>query len=423
MPSGPHETLTAMFRHRPAPAAELLDTWVRRAVTVESAEQLFDRRAASGGTAVAQRARSSGMAMRSVTVLLVAVLVLVGCGPPSTTAGCSAPPDVGSVPGWVGYLAAHRDDVAFVVDDGRGTRLEHRADEVQPMASASKSLNLAAYARAVALGAVRPDEPVRVGDWERWEVAKPTETSHAKALDSLGIPRNGNLARDPDRTVTIDQVANQISIWSDDAGPDYLRARLGDQALLDTARAVGWTDPELISTTGFVVSFFTPELVPPATDRPARRAAEWELARRYAYDPAFRADADSRPAPQGAEASWADGGPGGTARQLEALWSAVGHGTFPGSDRARALAEQDPDPGPGILGLGVKGGSLAGVLTRGLELRRDDGTVATAVLLVRRMSEEDTRRVTASSQAFDDALVAFVEDPAVTSALRCHFAK
>ncbi|MCD2192037.1 class A beta-lactamase-related serine hydrolase [Actinomycetospora endophytica] len=353
---------------------------------------------------------------------MTAVLLLAATGCAAPTLGrCAAPPapDVGTTAGWVGYLAAHRDDVAFVIDDGRGTRLEHRADTVVPMASASKALNLAAYARAVALGVVRPDEPVRLGDWERWEVYNPTETAHARALDHLGIPRAGNRATDPDRIVTIEQLATEISIWSDDAGPDYLRARLGDQALLDTAHDVGWADPELISTTGFLVSLFTPELVPPATDRPARRAAEWALAQRYATDPAFRADADTRNVAPAVEARWADGGPGGTARQLQALWSAVGRGSFPGADRARALAEQDPDPGPGITALGAKGGSLTGVLTRGIELRRDDGTVATAVLLVRHMSELDTRRVDESSQAFNDVLVASVQSPEVTAALRC----
>jgi predicted small lipoprotein YifL len=361
-------------------------------------------------------------ARRTVARVLVATILVAvtGCGAAGPER-CPAPPDadVGTVDGWVGYLTDHPGDVAFVVDDGRGTRLEHRADAVGPMASASKALNLAAYARAVALGVLRPDEPVRVGDWERWEVFNPGETAHARALDSLGIPRAGNRALDPGRTVTIEQLATTISVWSDDAGPDYLRARLGDRALLDTARDVGWTDPELISTTGFLVSLFTPELVPPATDRPARRAAEWALAHRYATDPAFRADADTRSVPPAVEAGWADGGPGGSARQLAALWSAVGHGTFPGADRARALAEQDPHPGPGIVGLGAKGGSLAGVLTRGIELRRADGSVATAVLLVRHLSEPDTRRVGESSQGFDDFLVASVQDPAVTTALRC----
>lgn len=128
--------------------------------------------------------------MSTLRCLLMATVLVVVTGCASAAPGTCAPPpaaDVGSIEGWVGYVAAHREDVAFVVDDGRGTRLEHRTDAVHPMASASKALNLAAYARAVALGAVRPDELVQLGDWEHWEVANPSETSHAKALDHLGI--------------------------------------------------------------------------------------------------------------------------------------------------------------------------------------------------------------------------------------------
>ncbi|MHA6619605.1 serine hydrolase [Pseudonocardia sp. DLS-67] len=322
--------------------------------------------------------------------------------------------------GWVGYLAAHPADVALVVDDGRGTRVEHRPHEVQPMASASKALNMVAYARAVATGAVSPDEPVRVGDWERWAVVGGGEDAHTRALDNLGIARDGTHARDPDRTVTLDQLANQMIIWSDNAAPDYLRDRLGDQALVDAAESVGWDDPELPSTTGLIASFFAPELLPASTDRAARRTAEWQIARRYAYDPGFRADLDSRPVPAGAdEPEFVDGGPGGTAAQLASLWSAVGHGTFPGADIARRIAEQDPDPGPGLLGVGVKGGSSPGVLARGTEIRRDDGTVGVAVLLVRRMSPDDTATITRSSQAFNDFLTAAVQDRSTLEALRC----
>jgi hypothetical protein len=87
-----------------------------------------------------------------------------------------------------------------------------------------------------------------------------------------------------------------------------------------------------------------PELLPASTDRPARRSTEWQIARRYAYDPEFRADLDSRPVPEGAdEPQHVDGGPGGTAAQLASLWSAIGHGTFPGADVARRIAEQDSD--------------------------------------------------------------------------------
>lgn len=329
-------------------------------------------------------------------------------------------PNVESVDGWLGYVAAHPEDVALVADDGRGTRLTHRSDTVQPMASASKALNMVAYARAVARGVVSPDEPVRVGDWERWAVLGGGEQAHANALDYLGIARQGFRARDPNQTVTLDQLVNQMMIWSDNAAPDYLRKRLGDQALIDAAQAVGWSDPELPSTTGTIALFFAPELMPTSDDRAARRAVEWQVARRYAYDPAFRADLDSRPVPTDAnEPAFVDGGPGGTAAQLVALWTAVGRGTFEGAEIARRIAEQDPDPGPGLIGVGVKGGSTPGVLARGTEVRRDDGTVGVAVLLVRRMSPDDTAAINRSSQAFSDFVLAMAQDPSLLTQLRC----
>ncbi|MDL5159339.1 serine hydrolase [Actinomycetospora termitidis] len=359
--------------------------------------------------------------MTTALGLRLAVVVLLFL----TAAGCAGrapdpcpPPDVGTVPGWAGHLRAHPDDVAYLFDDGRGRRVEHRADAVQAMASAGKVLLIVAYAREVALGHVRADEPVAVGAWERWLVAG-NEEAHARALDGLGITRTGTRAADPGRTVTLDQIANQVSIWSDDAGPDLLRARLGDAAVRDAGRAVGWTDPELPSTTGFLVSLYTPELVPPATDRPARRTAEWELARRYATDPAFRADVDTRPAPGVPESVWADGGPGGTARQLAALWTAIGHATFPGADRARAITEQGPSTVPGLIARGVKGGLLSGIVTRGTEIRRDDGTVAVGVLLVRGLDAADTQRLVADSRAFDDAVAGLADDPAVLTAGPC----
>jgi hypothetical protein len=251
---------------------------------------------------ITPRARNANPVDR-VGVLALALLLLVpGCGAAAVRVGadCDIPTsDVGSVPGGIGY-GSEPNDVALFVDDGHGNRVEHRADEIHPMVSASKVLNLVAYAHAVRLGRVDPGEPVRVGDWERWSVLG-SEQAHAQALDALGIPRTGGRAADPNRMVTVDQIANQMIIWSDNAAPDFLRARLGDQAVLDAARVVGWNDPELPSTTGFLVSFFTPELLPPAEDRTARRSTEWELARRYANDPAFRADVDNRPAPAGKE--------------------------------------------------------------------------------------------------------------------------
>ena len=369
--------------------------------------------------------RNGSRRLGSVAVLpVVCVMLIAGCSDASTSSSGGPCPtvesNVESVDGWLGYVAAHPEDVALVADDGRGSRLEHRSDAVHPMASASKALNMVAYARSVARGVVSPDEPVRVGDWERWAVLGGGEDAHANALDYLGISREGFRARDPNQTVTLDQLVNQMMIWSDNAAPDYLRNRLGDQALIEAADAVGWVNAELPSTTGTIALFFAPELMPSSNDRAARRAVEWQVARRYAYEPAFRADLDSRPVPADVdEPAFVDGGPGGTADQLAALWTAVGHGTFEGADIARRIAEQDPDPGPGLVGVGVKGGSTPGVLARGTEVRRDDGTVGVAVFLVRRMSAEDTAAVNRSSQAFSDFVLALAQDPTLLDQLRC----
>lgn len=64
-----------------------------------------------------------------------------GCLPPSRA-------DVDTVDGWLGYIAAHRNDVALAIADGQGGRVAWRADEQQPLASAAKVIHLAAYARA-----------------------------------------------------------------------------------------------------------------------------------------------------------------------------------------------------------------------------------------------------------------------------------
>src|SRR3569623_801562 len=46
------------------------------------------------------------------------------CPPPATA-------DVTTVKGWIGYIAAHRDDVSLVIDDGRGTRAVNNPDRPQ----------------------------------------------------------------------------------------------------------------------------------------------------------------------------------------------------------------------------------------------------------------------------------------------------
>ncbi|WP_218952157.1 serine hydrolase [Amycolatopsis anabasis] len=356
-----------------------------------------------------------------VGTMVVAAAVVTGCATMSAPPDqCSAPaaPDVTTVNGWTGYIAAHRDDVSLVLDDGRGNRVVNHPDQPQPLASAVKVVTLAAYGRAVAHGAVRPDEPVRVGEWERWFLPDTDGGAHARALDMLGIPHDRVRALDPRRVVPLDRLVATMIQVSDDAAADFLRDRLGDDALRQAAADGGWPDLDLPAEVGGIIALWAPELAPPiTTPRSVRGPAEWALVRRYAHDPALRANLLTRPLPpQDAERAWADNGAAAPAAHLAALHRAIATGSFgPGADIARRHLEQVPSTLPGVAAIGYKGGSLNGILTGGIALRRHDGTIASAALLVRRMPPE----IQENASSPENVLVAATTDPAVMTRLRC----
>ncbi|ELB91393.1 hypothetical protein Rwratislav_19234, partial [Rhodococcus wratislaviensis IFP 2016] len=197
------------------------------------------------------------------------------------------PADITTAAGWVGYVGSHPDDIAFVVDDGRGRTVEHRTGDTVPLASAIKVVHLAAYARAVASGELDPAEPVPLSEWERCAMIQE----------------------------------------SDNAVPDYLRDRLGDAALADAAAQGGWDDLEVPTLLGSTIA-----LLDPAMSRDAR----WDAARRYAHDDAYReqvvrmSPGDNFPA---VTARVQESGVTGSAAGLASLHRAIASGDFgPGSD-------------------------------------------------------------------------------------------
>src|SRR5690606_33829461 len=104
------------------------------------------------------------------------------------------------------------------------------------LASAVKVAHLAAYARAVTSGQLDPHEQVRIGDWERFYV--PTDGgAHAAALRSFNVPLDatGLFAGDPKRQVELDRMVAAMIDFSDSAVPDFLRERLGMDAVLEAA--------------------------------------------------------------------------------------------------------------------------------------------------------------------------------------------
>ncbi|TQC50244.1 serine hydrolase [Rhodococcus sp. WS4] len=316
------------------------------------------------------------------------------------------PADITTASGWVGYVGSHTDDVAFFVDDGRGRTVEHRAGDTAPLASAIKVVHLAAYARAVAAGELDPAEPVPLTEWERWYLPDTDGGAHPRALQRLGVT-------DPNAAVPLGQMVTAMIQESDNAVPDYLRDRLGDDALVDAAAQGGWTDLEVPTLLGSTIA-----LLDPAMSRDAR----WDAARRYAHDGTYReqvmrmSPGDDFPA---VTARVQESGVAGTAAGLAALHRAIASGDFgPGSDDAREHLEWQPAP-PGLDGLGFKGGNLPGVVTEAMTIRRPDGTVATAVLLTSNLSSADYLDVIGGNFAHQQLLLEAMTDPDTMSQLSC----
>lgn len=320
----------------------------------------------------------------------------------------------------MGYVAAHRGDVAVAVDDGRGARVVLRPDEQQPLASAAKVVHLAAYGRAVAEGRVRADDQIRVGDWERWYLPGSDGGAHPKALDRAGVANDGVRAVDPQRTVALDTVVASMIQLSDNAAADLLRDRLGDQALSRAAADGGWAGVGLPSFLGRALALVAPELAPVSVPRAQRAAVELALARRFATDPVLRTELSARPPPPiEVQLRWADESATGSANQLAALHRAIATGAFgPGADVARRQLEWQKVSLPGVVGVGFKGGSLAGVLTEAFTVRREDGSTATGILLVRRMSATDWVGAL-TSFAHQQMLLAAMTDPGAAARLSC----
>lgn len=243
-------------------------------------------------------------------------------------------------------------------------------------------MHLVAYGAAVAGGRIRGDEAVALADWERWFVPGTDAGAHARALGRLGVRPGG--------TATVDQLVSAMVQEIDNAAADWLRARLGDDALRAAATSAGWRDVDLPSFSGAVVRLALPEQVPAGTvGRPQLAALDAAAGRRIADDPAFRADvvrryaaAATTPGFADTATRWATTTVAGTPEQLLGFYRAIATRAVPGADvAARFPTWQGAQPGFGTLGF--KSGSYPGILTFGSFLRRDDGSLGYSVVLAR----------------------------------------
>ncbi|NUT92155.1 MAG: hypothetical protein HOY78_08995 [Saccharothrix sp.] len=240
---------------------------------------------------------------------------------------------------WPSWLRDHRRHMAFVLDDGRGGKVAHRPHEPQPLASTVHLLHLAGYARAVAEGRVDPAERVRVGEWEGY--LGPNRSAHRAALRHLGVKATNAVADDPHAVVTLDDLAAVMTRFDDHAAADLLRARL---------------DLPVPSPLGEWLRSVLGRSVDPA---------------RYPADPRLRLEVLGR-SPDGP----ADATIRGTAAEVHRLL----RNPLPHLDDRQDLP-------PGVAALGVKVGTLPGVVTAAVRVRWEDGRVGTGVVLAREVPE------------------------------------
>lgn len=285
---------------------------------------------------------------------------------PTATAAATARPD-----DWFAWLRAHRRHVAVVLDDGRGGWVAHRPHERQPLASAVAVVHLGAYARAVEAGVARPDERVWVGEWERYHLDV-GGGAHQASLRALGIrSTNGVVADDPHHAVTLDDLVAAVVRHGDLAAADFLRHRLGEDAL--RAAAAQW--PTLA----------VPEVLAEVLRLVLGRRVD---VREYLRDPRLQLEVIGRlpdvPQTHDGRRPWAGGTWTGTAAGLNRAHRALSAVPLARDHLERAHLDSLP---PGVAGIGLTGGSLPGVVAVGLGVRRDDGSVGSAAVLVEDIDE------------------------------------
>lgn len=242
------------------------------------------------------------------------------------------------------------------------------ADLPMPLASVRKILVLAAYAREVSAGRLRPETTVTRAVWDRTYLEGTDGGAHPAALKRLGLDS-------PASATTLDAVAGAMMRESDNAAADLLLERVGGAALDAVMRdaKIREHDP--------LVSLLGEFLANPPRDTPRENfpALADEAARAYLNG--------ARPA---APVSLNDQGrraqtfsPRGTARDYARILAGVVSGTFLDAKTSEIMrrhlewpARANPRVADAFDPIGSKGGSLVGVLNTAMYFRPTAGPAA-----------------------------------------------
>ncbi len=346
------------------------------------------------------------------------------------------------------FVVAHRDDMAvasFSADstgspDAAAPVLVHNAARPLPLASTIKIVLLAAFERSVAAGRIDRGATVRVGDWDLLYLPGTDGGAHARSLVELGIPTDDlGFARDPERSVTLDQIARAMIRQSDNAGADLIAERVGVSTIRATLRAAGMPgQEEPISILGLKLVLHNWQDGPLSWPRvqairAMSRARLAAIARGYANRyrrPAWRnaqiAWLLSTPAPSyrlqaaGLQAVW----PKGTAADYASVLARLSAGRFLSPAISTAMLDKLAIPlaDPTVFSfVAEKGGSEPGLITETVlavpSVGPFAGTPRISVIFLRRLDEPEWNAALDGAAPFQLAgLLAL--DPSVVEAVR-----
>jgi hypothetical protein len=313
-------------------------------------------------------------------------LLLAALLQPAAAENLSTPEDVRQ------YIANHRSDVALVsysvTPDGRidasDPVIQLNPDQPMPLASTIKIIVLAAYAREVEAGRLDPSARIKIGQWESAYIPLTDGGAHPEALQELGIPFDEfGFAKNPGRTVTLDQIVRAMIRFSDNAATDLLIGKLGPGKLRAILTAAGLTGQEIpLPVSGLFLSWenhvdgpLTPGRLQALTQlRPEAYAARVRRIARLFQEPAWKMDEfewllQAPATPRQLEAGAANLYPKGTARDYARIMARVATGTFLSPAVSATMRRhlgwpmEFPSVDQLFTAVGSKGGSLEGVLT------------------------------------------------------------
>jgi D-alanyl-D-alanine carboxypeptidase len=284
-----------------------------------------------------------------------------------------------NLPDVLDYIALHRDHISLAAfeigDEANGIFVN--ADTPRPLAGAVELQLLLGYSAQVARGELDPETPVSVADWERYWLPRTDGGAHDYSLQSLqarGAVKDGK--------VRLDDLAQLMARYNDDAAADYLLGKLG-RAQVDglpaqlgmpeqepawpmSGQILSWQNTQLDTNVGELGERYR------ALDRRSYADVAWQLSAAL-EDPARSQKERERMQDEGLTLRLGEQAeltritsPRGSARAYAQLMAKVAAGQLEGSERARAALAwplQKAELQEQFEAVSTKPGSLPGVLT------------------------------------------------------------